>query len=182
MKDILPQGGATGALSYCGISVCLPSEERANRSQVKVLIAPLLLLVAWLSAMPWLLLLPVVPPRQSIHLPALFLLQFPSFLFFSYIICLLILFLSFHTVPPEHLPPKCSFPSTCCAWFRYSIPTYLLQTSLLFHALPQCSLTSSIAQPSLPFTVSNKTGPITNPNTVREAHCNHTWEFHLALV
>ena len=31
-------------------------------------------------------------------------------------------------------------------------------------------------------TVSNKTVPITNPNTVREAHCNHTWEFRLALV
>ena len=31
-------------------------------------------------------------------------------------------------------------------------------------------------------TVSNKTVPITNPNTVREAHCNHMWEFRLALV
>ena len=31
-------------------------------------------------------------------------------------------------------------------------------------------------------TVSYKTIPITNPNTVREAHCNHTWEFRLALV
>ena len=31
-------------------------------------------------------------------------------------------------------------------------------------------------------TVSNKTVPITNPNTVRTAHCNHTWEFRLALV
>ena len=32
------------------------------------------------------------------------------------------------------------------------------------------------------YTVSNKTVPITNPNTVREAHCNHMWEFRLALV
>ena len=31
-------------------------------------------------------------------------------------------------------------------------------------------------------TVSNKTVPITNPNTVREAHCNYTWECRLALV
>ena len=31
-------------------------------------------------------------------------------------------------------------------------------------------------------TVSNKTVPITNPNTVREAHCNHTWECRLVLV
>ena len=31
-------------------------------------------------------------------------------------------------------------------------------------------------------TVSNKTVPITNPNTVCEVHCNHTWEFPLALV
>ena len=31
-------------------------------------------------------------------------------------------------------------------------------------------------------TVSNKTVPITNPNTVRKAHCNHMWEFHLAFV
>ena len=31
-------------------------------------------------------------------------------------------------------------------------------------------------------TVSNKTIPITNPNTVREAHCSHTWECRLALV
>ena len=31
-------------------------------------------------------------------------------------------------------------------------------------------------------TVSNKTVPITNPNTVHEAHCKHMWEFRLALV
>ena len=31
-------------------------------------------------------------------------------------------------------------------------------------------------------TVSNKTVPITNPNTVREVHCNNMWEFRLALV
>ena len=35
---------------------------------------------------------------------------------------------------------------------------------------------------TLSCTVSNKTIPITNPNTVREAHCNHMWEFRLALV
>ena len=34
----------------------------------------------------------------------------------------------------------------------------------------------------LDVTVSNTSVPITNPNTVREAHCNHTWECRLALV
>ena len=74
----------------------------------------------------------------------------PLFLSFSYTVRLLILSLLVRTIPPEHLPPKHSFPSTCCAWFRYPVPTYLPWTSLLFPVLPQCSLTSSIAQPSLP--------------------------------
>jgi len=31
-------------------------------------------------------------------------------------------------------------------------------------------------------TLSNKTVAIPNPNAVREAHCNHLWEFRLYLV
>ena len=72
------------------------------------------------------------------------------FSFFSYNAHLLTRFLSFHTVPPERPPPKCSFSFTCCAWSSCPIPTYLLWMSFYLHALPQCSLVLPIAQPSFP--------------------------------
>ena len=48
---------------------------------------------------------------------------------------------------PERLPPKHSFFLTRCAWFPYSVSTYLLRTSFSLHVLPQRSLTPSIALP-----------------------------------
>ena len=62
---------------------------------------------------------------------------------------------------------------TKCESTSRSITGSCLRSYRMIHASPCCCCET---------TVSNKTVPITNPNTVREVHCNHTWEFRLALV
>ena len=74
--------------------------------------------------------------------------------------------------------------------FRPLTPTVVITSATMWLQTCSCCLLAfdewacNISSPAdlKGFTVSNKTIPITNPNTVHEAHCNHTWEFRLALV
>ena len=71
--------------------------------------------------------------------------------FFCYIARPLTRFLSLHTVLPEHLPPKHSFLLTCCAWFPYSVSTYLLWTSFSYMHFLNVASSHLSHCPSLPF-------------------------------
>ena len=55
------------------------------------------------------------------------------------------------TIPLECLPPKRSFPFTCCEWFRYPVSAFLLRTSSFSHALPQCNLIPIYRTAKCPF-------------------------------
>ena len=76
----------------------------------------------------------------------------------------------------------------CLKGAGFEVPETIIIVTLLrglpaeYSSLITTIGTTPLDDLSISSIVSNKTIPVTNPNTVREAHCNHTWEFRLALV